>query len=111
MRKDSSIYIQGLIFSAIILSWLGIKPIPAIAWLLIFLAVIVNIISANIAMGFYGYIYITSGFLGLILNSKLGPGYFFKELNSVIIDNWKKAETLRKTVKNDINELKKKSSK
>ncbi|WP_418186649.1 hypothetical protein [Aliarcobacter lanthieri] len=65
---------QFIFISAISLSWLGIRAVAGIAWILLFFGVGFSLITNNIIMGFYGFIYISSAFLGLVLHSELNPG-------------------------------------
>lgn len=66
--------VLGLLAVSAVLSWLGIREVAGIAWLLTLGAAIYAALENNLAMGFYGFIYIGSGFLGLILHTGLNPG-------------------------------------
>ena len=99
-KKDIISY--GLFFS-VILSWLGMRAISGACWILVIILAVYSIINNNIAMGFYGFIYITCAFLGLVLHSGLNPGELFKELKSEfsgiqkpIMDNAK--ENIKETI-------------
>ena len=59
---------------AVVLSWLGIQAVAGIAWLLVLGAGIYSAVMNHMAMGFFGFIYIAAGFLGLTLHSGLSPG-------------------------------------
>lgn len=97
-EKNNIIY--ALIGSAVVLSWLGMKAIAGISWALALFAAIYSAIINNIAMGFYGYVYISSGFIGLILHSGLNPGGFYQGIKEEFSSS---ASGIGDTVKNDIN--------
>lgn len=59
---------------ALMLSWLGIKEVAGVCWVLALATGLYSAISNNLAMGFYGYLYIACGCLGLLFHSKLNPG-------------------------------------
>jgi hypothetical protein len=71
-------FVTAAIGGAVVLSWLGIKEIAGVCWVLAFVAGLYSAISNNLAMGFYGYIYMAFGFLGLLLHSQLNPGQLVK---------------------------------
>ncbi|WP_444998438.1 hypothetical protein [Aliikangiella sp. IMCC44359] len=68
----------ALLASSLILSWLGIQAVAGFGWVLTFAAGILSLLLNHIAMGFYGFIYITTGFIGLVLHSGLNPGSLIK---------------------------------
>lgn len=70
----NSWFIQFMLVASVALSWLGIRGIASISWLLVLVAAIISAIHNNMAMGFYGFVYIASGTVGLILHSGLNPG-------------------------------------
>lgn len=71
-----NIIIQALLLLSLCLSWLGIKPIAGVSWILAFAAAMYSLILNDITLGFFGFIYIVSGFLGLLLHTELNPGEF-----------------------------------
>lgn len=73
---SSSPLSTGLIGSAVVLSWAGIRSIAGIGWLLVLASAIINLIVANVAMEGWGFVYIAAGFTGLVLHSGLNPGEF-----------------------------------
>jgi hypothetical protein len=75
---SSSPLSTGLIGSAVVLSWAGIRSIAGIGWLLVFASAIINLIVANVAMEGWGFVYIAAGFTGLVLHSGLNPGEFMQ---------------------------------
>ena len=66
--------IAGMIGAAVLLSWLGIRSVAGVGWLLPFGAAVYTAMENSSTMGFYGYIYLTSGLLGLLLHTGLNPG-------------------------------------
>ncbi len=66
---------------AISLSWLGMRPVAAFAWVAVFMLGIVGLLVRNYTMGIYGYLFILFGFLGLILHSEMKPGEMFAEIS------------------------------
>ena len=91
--------VQYLLLSAIILSWLGMKAIAGASWLLLFPAIAVSIIENNTAMGFYGFIYVGSGFIGILLHSELNPANLVKGIK----DEFSNSEDVQNAIKSDIN--------
>jgi hypothetical protein len=71
---------MGLLGAAFVLSWLGIRSAAGIAWILVLAAAVMSAIVNNLAMGFWGFVYVCSGALGLILHSGLNPGEFMQAL-------------------------------
>ncbi len=78
--NEKNIYVMSLLASSIMLSWLGIKAVAGIGWALALVAAIYSAQVNNLAMGFYGFLYIGSGFLGLVLHSGLNPGSLVQEI-------------------------------
>ena len=77
----SSIVIS-LLVAAVVLSWLGVKAVASASWGLALAAAIYSAIVSDLAMGFAGFIYIGSGFIGLVLHSGLNPGELFEGIRS-----------------------------
>lgn len=69
-----------LIAASIILSWLGIRGVAGISWILVIAAAVYSIRHSNIELGFCGFIYVLSGFLGLLMHTGLNPGALMKSL-------------------------------
>jgi hypothetical protein len=67
-------FVMGTIGAALLLSWLGIKEAAGQSWALALVAGLSSAILNDMAMGFYGFIYIACGVLGLLIHSKLNPG-------------------------------------
>ncbi|MCG3717796.1 hypothetical protein L5F50_01245 [Aliarcobacter butzleri] len=91
--------VQYVLITSIILSWLGMKAIAGVSWLLLFVAVIYSIVENNMAMGFYGFIYISCGFIGLVLHTDLNPGNLMKDIKEEFIVS----SDIVNHVKDDIN--------
>ena len=62
------------LIAALALSWLGLRPIAAAAWIAVFVLGASGLIHRNCAMGTYGYVFVISGFLGMLLHFEVGPG-------------------------------------
>lgn len=71
---NDNVTIISLLLSAVVLSWLGMKAVAGVSWALALSAAIYSMVSSSMIMGFYGFIYVTCGFLGLVLHSGLTPG-------------------------------------
>lgn len=71
---------MGLLGAAFVLSWLGVRAAAGIAWVLVLAAAVLSVLTNNLAMGFWGFVYVVSGALGLILHSGLNPGNFMQAL-------------------------------
>ena len=105
---SSSSTTQFLIFTAVLISWLGIRPLPGFSWVLVFISAVYNIITTNAGLGFLGFVYILSGFLGLILHSGLNPGYLFKEISTDFSKSWKNTKTTRDIIQEDMQTIRNK---
>jgi len=97
--NDNNAIVISLLASAIILSWLGIKEIASISWVLALAAAIYSVVENNLAMGFYGFIYVASGFMGLVLHSGLNPGEL---LQGIKVEYSSSATKVTKTAKQNI---------
>lgn len=74
LGSDDNQYVRGALISAVVLSWLGMRSVAGLAWLLALGSGIYTVNRNSIAMGFPGFLYVTSGTLGLLLHSGLNPG-------------------------------------
>ena len=92
--------IQYLLLTAVILSWLGMKAITGGSWLLLFPAIAISIVNNNTAMGFYGFIYVASGFIGILLHSELNPANLVKGFKEEFVAT----EGAQAQIKNEINQ-------
>lgn len=92
--------IQYLLLTAVILSWLGMKAIAGGSWLLLFPAIAISIVNNNTAMGFYGFIYVASGFIGILLHSELNPANLVKGFKEEFVAT----EGAKAQIKNEINQ-------
>lgn len=93
--------VLSLLVAAVLLSWLGIRAVAGGSWILALAAAIYAAIENNLAMGIYGFVYIGSGFVGLVLHSGLSPGELFEGIK----DEYSKVGTATKnTAEQDIKE-------
>lgn len=74
--------ITALLAASVMLSWLGIKEVAGICWILVIAAALLSTVINNITLGFYGFIYMVSGCLGLVLHSGLNPGQLFQGIKN-----------------------------
>jgi hypothetical protein len=91
----------SLLVAAVLLSWLGIRAVAGASWILALAAAIYAAIENNLSMGIYGFVYVGSGFIGLVLHSGLNPGELFEGIK----DEYSKVGTMAKnTAESDIKE-------
>lgn len=80
-----------LIVTSIILSWIGIRSIASVCWIVVMATGIVFAIENSSIMGFWGFIYISFAFLGFLLHTELNPGElifeFKREYNTKFREN------------------------
>ena len=69
-----------LITSAIALSWLGMRSVAGLGWILVFIATTYNLATVSEAMGIWGFVFIASAFLGLIFHADLAPEKLIGEM-------------------------------
>lgn len=69
-----------VIAMALLLSWAGIRGIAGIAWMVVLLFGVYNLIAHNVMLGFFGFLYIALGAIGIILHSGMNPGYLIQSL-------------------------------
>lgn len=98
--KDS--FIRGALLSAVVLSWLGIRSVAGSAWLLALGCGIYTVNRNSIAMGFPGFLYVTSGTLGLLLHSGLNPGDLLRGLSA---EYWPASRRALEASRADVNAL------
>jgi len=97
--ENNSNIIQALLIVSVMLSWLGVKGVAGISWIIALSAAVLSAIWNSHIMGFSGFIYISSGFMGLILHSGLNPGELISELKSEYSSTSQNATNL---IKDDI---------
>ena len=78
--NEKNTVVISLLVASIVLSWLGIRAVAGIGWMLVLVAAIYSVIENHLALGFFGFVYVASGFIGLILHSGLNPGQMFSEI-------------------------------
>ena len=79
LQNRSSLTIQ-LLTAAVALSWLGIRSIAGLGWVLVFIAAAYSLVTVSEAMGFLGFIFIASAFLGLVFHADLAPEKLVSEM-------------------------------
>ena len=69
-----------LLTAAVAFSWLGMRSIAGLGWVLLFIAAAYNLMTVSEAMGFFGFILIASAFLGLVFHADLAPEKLISEM-------------------------------
>ena len=72
--------IHYALLSAAILSWLGIRSVAGASWLVALGSAVYSLRANSLDMHWFGFAFIASASLGLILHSGLNPGQFFHGL-------------------------------
>lgn len=88
---DMQVY---LIYIAIILSWLGVRAVAGIIWVLVFAAAVYSATKISTSMGFSGFLFIATSFLGLLLHTNLSPSSLITEMASEYSGFAKKASSV-----------------
>lgn len=96
-----------LIAIAVVLSWLGVRAIAGIVWILVFIAGVYSATKISTEMGITGFIFITTSFLGLLMHTNLSPNGI---VNGMTDEYSGFAKTVQKTVSEDIRKTKEKFS-
>jgi hypothetical protein len=96
----------SLLVAAVLLSWLGIKGVAGVSWMLALAAAIYSAIVNNMAMGFFGFIYVACGFIGLVLHSGLNPGELIDDIRAEYGKTARKtADTAKSDMKESLNKI------
>ena len=74
---DVSLY---LIAIAVALSWLGVRAISGMVWVLVFLASVYSATTISAGMGITGFVFILTSFLGLLMHTNLSPAGIVSEM-------------------------------
>ena len=72
----------AVIVVAIALSWLGMRPAAALAWLALLAFSVVSTLFSNYAWGLAGFGFVVCGFCGVLLQTPLNPNLLMAELVS-----------------------------
>jgi len=96
-----------LIAIAVALSWLGVRAIAGMIWLLVFLAGVYSAITISAGMGITGFIFIVTAFLGLLMHTNLSPAGIISEMTGEYSGFTNKAQ---KFVREDIKQTRSKFS-
>lgn len=89
-----------LVVAAIALSWLGMRSVAGLAWVLVFVAAAYNLVTVSQAMGFAGLIFVISAFLGLVFHADIAPDRLIREM----LDEYSaKSSGFRNIVSDDVN--------
>jgi len=63
-----------MVLIALALSWLGMRSVAGVSWMLVLIAGAYNLLNSSLVLGFPGFIYIAAAFTGLVFHSGLNPG-------------------------------------
>jgi hypothetical protein len=69
-----------MVMIALALSWVGLRGIAGIAWIIVLLVGIHSVVSVANAMSFAGFLYVCSAALGLCFHSGVNPGELLSSL-------------------------------
>ena len=69
-----------LVSGAVLMSWVGMRPLVPIVWSLIIMVGIINLQSVSVAMGGWGYLLVLGTVLGVLLQIDQGMLGFRKEI-------------------------------
>jgi len=69
-----------MVLIALALSWLGMRSVAGVSWMLVLIAGVYNVLNINISLEFHGFIYIAAAFTGLVFHSGLNPGELLRGL-------------------------------
>lgn len=70
----------AVVMVAVALSWLGMRPAAALAWLALLVFSVVSTLLSNYAWGLAGFGFVACGFCGLLLQTPLNPNLLVAEL-------------------------------
>jgi hypothetical protein len=69
-----------MVMIALALSWVGLRGIAGIAWIIVLLVGINSMVAVANAMDFFGFLYVCSATLGLCFHSGVNPGELLSSL-------------------------------
>jgi len=69
-----------MVLLALALSWIGLRSVAGIAWMIVLAAGVFNVLQVHIELDFAGYIFVCSAFMGLCFHSGVNPGELFNSL-------------------------------
>lgn len=71
-----------LLGAAILLSWVGMRGVASISWILLLAAVVISLQGVAEAMGIWGWVFLALSFFGLVLHSRLSPAQLVESLRN-----------------------------
>jgi len=69
------------LIAAVIITWLGMRPIVPLAWASVFGLGAIALVKTSYIMGLSGFLFIVFGFLGILLHSELDIASLTKEVS------------------------------
>lgn len=94
------VFTKHLVIASVTLSWLGMRSVAGFGWILVFAAALLNLITVSEAMGIWGFLFISSSFLGLVFHADLAPE---KMINEMLDEYTSKTAKVASGVSDDIN--------
>jgi len=89
-----------LITIAVALSWLGVRAIAGVIWVVVFISAVYSATKISAGMGITGFIFIVTSFLGLLLHTRLSPSGIISEITEEYSGFAKNTqEVIRKDIK------------
>lgn len=95
-------FIRGSLLTAVVLSWLGIRSVAGISWLLALGTGIYSVNANSITMGLAGFVCVASATLGLLLHSGLNPGDLVQGL---MVEYWPASRRAIEASRGDVGAL------
>ena len=69
-----------MVLLALALSWIGLRSVAGIAWMIVLAAGVYNALDVGIDLGISGFIFVCAAFMGLCFHSGVNPGELFSSL-------------------------------
>lgn len=79
--KDHNV-VTYLLIGTVALSWLGIREVAGVGWVLLLLIGGYGFLKRSADMDIFGFVYVVSGFLGLVVHGNLNPGQLLRGLKA-----------------------------
>ncbi|EED34339.1 hypothetical protein NOR51B_276 [Luminiphilus syltensis NOR5-1B] len=73
---------MGAIFITLVLSWLGLNGVARSSWIVLAVVAVFSTYKNNLALDFFGYVYVAACCLGLLFHTELNLGQLMGELQA-----------------------------
>ena len=87
-----------IVLIALALSWVGIKGIAGISWVIVLIACVYNVMG-SITLGIWGFVYLCLAIIGLCFHSGVSPGEL---IGSLKVEYLPTSDLLRQKVGEDV---------